>query len=738
MDVLIENLFPGQTLEIPGYFAKSTAPANVEDDSVVRDVFPPTIKDVVEQLYQNSQLSTDELGLVITIHGYNTGAGQDNIDGVRQWYESLCTYINEDKCIQNRKNSSVFLGYRWPSEHVPGSFKDAFAALPLALYGLLSGGISLAISGLVLAGLLTFWASQWTWLSLIPTIVGVFFFTLFFTLFILRIVLYFRDSYRAINYGVPDLMELIRQLDQSLIDRRIEDLLNQEDFITPIKTNCALNQIEFNEAVLAETIAQIRQALDRKEVEINPENPKFVLLLSTIRQACSVSLGDEVLVQIAQEVAQIGQQQYDKAVSYWRHKPVKLSFIGHSMGGLVTTQVIRILSDVFDQQSIGALNSTEKSPSSRVGRVFSLGRLVLASPDIPVRAIVSGRANFLRSSLRRFEEAYLFSNEGDLALRMASTAANYFSFPAKTRTQGYRLGNVTVNPKESQSSYGVVNLSRLPQIPVEHLLGYLEVSVLQKNNNQSLDPQAEVKGEQESLEKDQKDPESIADLFTYFDCTEYRDRTDYGKFKDSNDLVHQTDVFNVMICDRQRSPLKLPDYLKLLFAYAQFSPDTFPKGRDVHGGYFWGRLSKRLIYRLAFVGFKGLLDSLVLETPEELGITNPLPNPLKDRLARIPALNQAIEKLKTSNSNDSELSDLLIEKRRIAIRYFSWVCEQKCIQVAASPERYMVDVLGRDRDAVRLGILAQEPLLDTLGKDAGTSTLKSITQTPKTDSSKPN
>jgi hypothetical protein len=738
MDVLIENLFPGQTLEIPGYFAKSTAPANVEEDDVLRkDVHAPMIQDVVERLYQNSQTSTDELGLIITIHGYNTGVGSDNIDGVKQWYESLCTYANEDRCIQSHKNSLVFLGYRWPSEHVPGSFKDAFAALPIALYGLLSGGITLTISGLVLAGLLTVFSSQWTWLSLIPTIIGVFFFSLFFTLFLLRIVLYFRDSYRAVNYGVPDLMELIRQLDQGLIDRRIEDSLNQEDFVASIKKNCALDQIEFNEVVLAETIAQIRQDLSRKEVEANPENPKFILLLSKLRQACSVSLSEEVLAQIAQEVARIEQQQYNKALNYWRRRPIKLSFIGHSMGGLVTTQVIRILSDVFDQQSIGAINSTEKSPSSRVGRVFSLGRLVLASPDIPVRAIVSGRANFLRSSLRRFEEAYLFSNEGDLALRMASTAANYFSFPAKTRTQGYRLGNVTVNPRNSQNPYGIINLSRLPQIPVEHLLSYLEVSVLQKNNNQSLDPQAQIRGEQESLESDQKDPESIADLFTYFDCTEYRDRTDYGKFQNSNDLINQSDVFNVMICERQRSPLRLPDYLKLLVAYGQFSPDTFPKGRDVHGGYFWGRLSKRLIYRLAFVGFKGLLDSLVIETPEELGITNPLPDPLKDRLARIPALNQSIDKLKNTDSNNPELADLLTEKRRIAIRYFSWVCEQKCIQVAASPERYMVDVLGRDREAVRLGILAQEPLLDTLGRDAGTSTLKSITQTPKADSSKP-
>ena len=37
------------------------------------------------------------------------------------------------------------------------------------------------------------------------------------TLFLLRIVGYFRDAYRATNYGVPDLVELIRQLDKAVL-----------------------------------------------------------------------------------------------------------------------------------------------------------------------------------------------------------------------------------------------------------------------------------------------------------------------------------------------------------------------------------------------------------------------------------------------------------------------------------------------------------------------------------------
>jgi len=46
--------------------------------------------------------------------------------------------------------------------------------------------------------------------------------------------------------------------------------------------------------------------------------------------------------------------------------------------------------------------------------------------------------------LSRFDEAYLFSNEGDEVLRQISTLANYFVFPAKSKNHGFRLGNVEI------------------------------------------------------------------------------------------------------------------------------------------------------------------------------------------------------------------------------------------------------------------------------------------------------
>jgi len=69
---------------------------------------------------------------------------------------------------------------------------------------------------------------------------------------------------------------------------------------------------------------------------------------------------------------------------------------------------------------------------------------VLASPDFRPRPVVEPREFFWRRRCSRFEEAYLFSNEGDEVLRQISTLANYFVFPTKSRNHGFRLGNVEI------------------------------------------------------------------------------------------------------------------------------------------------------------------------------------------------------------------------------------------------------------------------------------------------------
>lgn len=526
MDILVDNLFLNsrkksdlESQGIPGYFVRSTARANVEDlQDIQRDDTYPTIQTVIETLYAKSKKNTqnsNDLGVVIAIHGYNTGSADidlskepnsdDDIqDGVwKSWYQKIGTYINSDPVISQKSDSLVFLGYRWPSETIVGkNFSTSLSALPFLLRVLLWGGL---IFGLV-SILLFFWLSSP--LFIVPIILGTFGFAIVISLLFLRVIVYFRDSFRASNYGVNDLVELIRQMDEGLLECRMRDEQSHSD------------------------------------------------------------LNDDQL--------------FAKAQDYWRQHPVKLSFIGHSMGGQVTTQVVRILSDVFDPNSIGNINSpnADKNPSSRIGRVFCLGRLILVSPDIPVLTITSGRSNFLRSSLRRFEEAYLFSNEGDLALRLASTAANYFSFPAKSRTQGYRLGNVTVRPKNYQSSkakkvrgqlqsvYGIVNWKDQelckPLGKMSSLLKYLEVSVLNQTQNEGLDPATqEQQGRQNGrnttgkmVATPIKDHESLADLFTYFDCTEYKDLTDYPQTPRQENYV--------LTLDQQTSPLTFWEYVQLV------------------------------------------------------------------------------------------------------------------------------------------------------------------------------
>ncbi len=374
------------------------------------------------------------------------------------------------------------------------------------------------------------------------------------SLFILRIIVYFRDSFRALNFGVPDLVEFIRQLDLGLVKRKIHDSL----FTTV--TQAVSQQSTVDSALLAKAVRKTWELIETNQALLSDrKDDAFRLLLPTLKQGKLAQLDDGLFLTIyacfvEADRPDYSQAEFEAAATWWNEEKrrIRLTFIGHSMGGFVTTQVIRILSDVFDPNAIGNSASLDKLPPSHVGRVFSLGRLVLVSPDIPLRTIISGRTNFLRSSLRRFEEAYLFSNEGDLALRLASTAANYFSYPARTRTQGFRLGNVTVNlPSKNDNVYGIVNLKQMTSNKVDHLLQYIGVKVLGREDRslgQGNRKKKESEGDNESLAPHKTDPESIADLFTYLDCTEYRDQTDYPGRE------HQ--LMNVMICNKQRSPLK--------------------------------------------------------------------------------------------------------------------------------------------------------------------------------------
>ncbi|MGA7938036.1 MAG: alpha/beta hydrolase [Kovacikia sp.] len=591
---------------IPAYFVGSTAPNNVEDGWQLVPDPAPVIDKIAKFLGEQP-----EPELLIAVHGYNTALGafasEDNPlklgDGVRGWYQNIRNHMEAQ--YQGTSKNLMFIGYRWPSEVVKGLGNDSFGhkleyaqeSLPVALK------VILILSIFLLAGLSTIavttdlpgsasFAIAGVSLIILATIAM----SIVFSLFLLRISGYFRDAYRATNFGVPDLVEFIRKLDKAVL-------------------------------------------------ESNPSRG-------------------------------------------WSHRGIKLSFIGHSMGGFVVTNTVRILSDIFDDKATGSANvgsNKAKAPSPRIGNVFSLGRLVLVSPDIPAETIISGRANFLSSSLRRFEETYLFSNEGDMALKLASTAANYFSYSSRTREGGYRLGNVVVRaPRPSEqlpsdnvlSQYGIINYDAERKClrdvqsqgddqivePIKEKVtdgeDTYEVSSFLQNlytlDSTSLGMrQGRIAGESER---------PIAELFTVFDCTDYFE-------VDPSNGNSSGKKFGILSRALGKPSLKFWDYVFLCFDY-------FTGQIDTHGGYFYSapqdpsdaskqrnhpdaQFSKHLIYGLACLGFQTLL--------------------LKHGKT-------------TANTS--------LDERKSALQALSTECEKHGVQVLLAPERYNRDILGlkSDRD----------------------------------------
>lgn len=501
--------------KIPGYLVVSTAKLNVETEennsnrylSLVanKKLFnindgqaEPSTQDMIEKIAKTLE-SSPEPEIIINIHGYSS-TPSDTETGCKKIYEYINTSIQQP-------NKYIFIGYRWPSENPiktdeSGSFGqkliNALSSLPTLLAINLALGITISIWSAIALLFLNILSNSavhfFTAMLILSGIVS----AIIFTLIILRLSTYFRDTYRATNYGVTDLVELIRQLD-------------------------------------------------------------YTVKLS-------------------------------------RNKRIKLSFISHSMGCFVVTNVIRILSDVFDVKSIN------KKPDSDIGNVFRLGRLVLVAPDIPVESIFPGRANFLRSSLRRCEEAYIFCNEGDLALRFTSTAANYFSFPARTRISGYRLGNITVKHFNNKNDlvghaprYGVVNLHKQDYgkgYKLDNPYKYLEIRSSSSEHRKL-----------EEITKMSEDWVQPADLFTYFDCTDYKD-----------DRMDQIGIVSSAI---QKPAINVGNYIILTLAFIRKSINNRdPQGIDTHTGYFGGGFSQKAIYELAFLGFQGFLRSLSIEGDE--------------------------------------------------------------------------------------------------------------------------
>lgn len=592
----------GQGGQVPGYFVMSSAPPNIEDaqesSPSAQEQASQGIEEIARTLYRMMDQRPDHNAeLVITVHGYNT-----SLSSIQTWYKSIFKYVNFRDEEISRQGNRVFIGYRWPSENVGISnlvtVWGAFRALPPLPRDLLMSGAFCALALLILE-LFAFSESLWGMLVGLGLTLMFVLGTLMLALVLLRLVVYFRDRYRADNFGVLDLVELLRQLDRAVI-------------------NC--------------TVADLFPNLDKAQTE----------------------------------------KAVEQARNYWSKRStnkIHLSFIGHSMGGFVVTNVIRILSDVFDTRSIS------KQPPSDVGDVFQLERLILASPDIPVLTIISSRANFLASSLRRFSESYLFSNEGDIALRIASTAANYIAFPSKTQSRGYRLGNVALqNQHQNERDYGLINLSSLDREfavdkPIGAAIAQSQTKVLenlfltyQRFQKRGVVTLADLFEDQAKTSRARV---TVADFFTYFDCTDYVDVRYDPQTETCSDQP-----MGLLSRAQQKAALKPWDYFLLTLDYGTGK-------RDVHGGYFQGQFSQILLYRLAFLGFENYLATL-------------------------------------HSDPQVALSQLHLE------------CQQKQIQGFLSPFRYRVDIQGGSLQGTKRAML-EAIRVDSMDE------LKTIPETPEVD-----
>jgi hypothetical protein len=595
---------------VSGYSVTSSAPYNTDDKDDEKSAVDNSmeqaekgVRAIAQDLHRikSDPTITESPQLVIAVHGYNTSER-----GIQKWYHDIFRYVaQDDKQISQHRNL-VFIGYRWSSERIlfnPQHLLVNLQALPNVPRAVLTIGsilVLLYLGGMLaeVLQLLELVAPSFSFVQLLDRffgdwnafgqvielvillglrlLMGVALMTTMAVavLLLLRVSVYFRDVYRAINFAVPDLTELIRQIDHAVIDLEVDQIQQKH------KPSEAL-----------------RQATQR---QMEP------------------------------------------------HERISLSFLGHSMGGLVITNVIRILSDVFDRRSI------EHNPTAEIGNTLRLGRLILASPDIPVLSVVSSRANGLASSLRRFDEAYLFSNEGDLALRLASTAANYISFPSRQHFHGHRLGSIAI--RNDLYSKGIVNLINLrEQYPTEKTLYEAMqddpsdiLKCLFITRTSSAVDGYQCLGDLFADEHNSSSPASLADLFTFFDCTDYKD---YAlKLRESGMNEHSDEQKGLLSRAKGKPYLNLQDYAELVW-------DMVRGHRDVHGGYFYGEYSRELIYRMAFLGFEGMLKAIAAE----------------DTTGRM-----------TGCTADAQQS----------LDGFDQRCQDKGLQVYLSPLRYRVDVQG--------------------------------------------
>jgi len=162
----------------------------------------------------------------------------------------------------------------------------------------------------------------------------------------------------------------------------------------------------------------------------------------------------------------------------------------------------------------------------------------------------------------------------------ARAPANYFVFPTRKRRHGFRLGNVEI----LSSQYGLLKVPatdflstlRIGKLTVQKLYDALEHARLTRN---SAAAPAQT---------------SLPQVFTYFDCTDY--------VEPAADGGREVGLLTFAKCLKRNDPnafMSWYSHLHLLGAYIFCHQKP-----NVHGGYFEGALSQRLIYRLACLGYQ--------------------------------------------------------------------------------------------------------------------------------------
>ncbi|MGK7878758.1 MAG: alpha/beta hydrolase [Crocosphaera sp.] len=264
-------------------------------------------------------------------------------------------------------------------------------------------------------------------------------------------------------------------------------------------------------------------------------------------------------------------------------RDVKLSFIAHSMGAFVTTHTIRTLYNAFGNGQTNNYKNT--NTGTRIGDHFLLGRLVLVAPDISIQAIFPGKSNVLGTAIDKCEEAYLFSNQGDMILRVFSMISNYFRFPAKSTERGFRLGNIIVyDEKQRNQCYQTLNLDG--KMDKTKFLSNLHIV---------------CRGERKSLfellgsPKFKPTDSLITTQVSYFDCTDSRDH-----IRNNNDNNNNwSEPKPILSRAKNHQIIRVMQCLELL---RQWLFNNHDSKIDIHGGYFNGKFCQTLIYGLACLG----------------------------------------------------------------------------------------------------------------------------------------